>query len=205
MKRVYVDPWIWKHDSRVSRAVRLQALVIVLLGCLMLLAACEATKKTHTSTATVEQAIKDNDLEGVKAYADDMDQFDGPAFGRKYLMLAASYGHVEIVKYILDNGGDPGPYVRKNLDAPLHYAAGGNHVEVIEVLLDAGADINARDSFGKTPLHWTADTDAVDAAELLLKKGADPAPWSKFGTPLENAIKKNNDAVELVLREYTSK
>lgn len=177
----------------------------LLLIAITALSACDAMKKTTAPSMSIEEAIKQNNLPAVEAYADDMRQFGEDVFGRKYLMLASSYGHVEIVKFMLENGGDPGPYVKRRLDTPMHYAAGGNHREVIEVLIAAGADVDARDNYGKTPLHWTADTDAADAARILLKNGADPSPWSNFGTPLENAIKKNNQAVELVLREYNAK
>lgn len=175
------------------------------LLCILFIPACDAMKKTSAPSMSIEEAIKQNNLKVVKAYASDMRQFGDEVFGRQYLMLASSYGHVKIVEYILDNGGDPGPYVKRRLDTPMHYAAGGNHPEVIEVLIAAGADVDARDNYGKTPLHWTADTDAADAARILLENGADPSPWSNFGTPLENAMKKNNQAVELVLREYIAK
>lgn len=175
-------------------------LPLCLCASVVIFPACETTPRRETVTRDqLDQAIKNNDLATVEAYADDMRQFDDDVFGRKYLMLASSYGHVELVEFMLKNGAEPGPYVRKNLDTPLHYAAGGGHLEVMQILLDAEADVNARDNFGKTPLHWTADANQPAAAVALLKAGADPSPWSRFGTPLQLAVKKNHIAVEQAL------
>ena len=179
---------------------------VSLFCCLLLaglLSACKTTEVNRSvSPQDVMQAIKTNDMETIKAYTREMQQFGSEVFGRKYLMLASSYGNTEMVEYMLDNGADPGPYVKKTLDTPLHYAAGGGHVEVIEVLLKAGANVNALDNFGKTPLHWTADANQPDAAVALLNAGADPSPWSRFGTPLDIAVKKDNKEVEQALRDH---
>ena len=43
---------------------------------------------------------------------------------------------------------------------------------VCQVLIDAGADIEAKDSMGRSPLHWACRSGALDVVKLLVKAGA---------------------------------
>ena len=52
---------------------------------------------------------------------------------------------------------------------PLHYAAMGGHTKTVEHLLIRGADINAKDSKGKTPLQRA--TGRIDVELLLRSQG----------------------------------
>jgi ankyrin repeat protein/beta-lactamase regulating signal transducer with metallopeptidase domain len=61
----------------------------------------------------------------------------------------------------------------------LHYAAMAGHADVVEVLIRYGADVNARDSSGKTPLMEAShggpwkDAIAEDVVEMLLTHHAE--------------------------------
>jgi ankyrin repeat protein len=62
------------------------------------------------------------------------------------LTLAADFGHVEIVRFLLDAGEDPNrynPMGGHSHTTPLHQAAGRGHDEVVRVLVERGARLEA--------------------------------------------------------------
>lgn len=62
--------------------------------------------------------------------------------------------------------GKPDPYQV----TPLHYAAAKGDTAIIEMLLEAGANVDARDSAGRTPLMWAVAKGREAACEAILKK-----------------------------------
>ena len=56
----------------------------------------------------------------------------------------------------------------------LHYAADNGHEAVVAQLLQAKAEIQARDSNGRTALHWAAFNGKEAVVETLLRAKADP-------------------------------
>ena len=55
----------------------------------------------------------------------------------KALRTASCYGHLEIVKYLIENGAD----VHSFNDQALRYASGYGHLEIVKYLIENGADI----------------------------------------------------------------
>jgi ankyrin repeat protein len=84
------------------------------------------------------------------------------ASGDTPLMLAAHFGHFEIVKFLLNckditvNGqqiqGIRVNLVNKTRETALMFAAKSGHFTIVDVLLEAGAETNYKDAFGKTAL-----------------------------------------------------
>jgi hypothetical protein len=74
------------------------------------------------------------------------------------LSLAASSGHVEIVRLLLDAGEDPNrynPVGGHSHTTPLHQAAEGGHHEVVRVLVERGARLDLKDVLWQaTPADW---------------------------------------------------
>ena len=96
---------------------------------------------------------------------------------RTPLHYAASKGHAEIVKMLLDAGADPAAV--DGMEAqPLHRAAGGaGSLDVLRMLLAASETrpsfkIDARDRWGRTALMAAAAAGRRGAALLLAARGA---------------------------------
>jgi len=74
------------------------------------------------------------------------------------LSLAADFGHIEIVRLLLDAGEDPNrynPVGGHSHTTPLHQAAGGGHDEVVRLLVARGARLDLKDILWHgTPADW---------------------------------------------------
>jgi len=82
--------------------------------------------------------------------------------GERHLALAvaAQYGHVEIVRLMLDAGEDPNrfnPTGGHSHSTPLHQAAGNGHLETVKLLVARGARVDTKDIlWGGTPAGWAS-------------------------------------------------
>lgn len=93
--------------------------------------------------------------------------------GRTALMLAASYGHEQVVAVLLEAGADANHQDHGQLTA-LTAASAAGHLAVVERLLAAGADVNHRDYKQMTPLMYASASGNEDLVARLLEAGADP-------------------------------
>jgi hypothetical protein len=89
---------------------------------------------------------------------------------RSPLALAASFGHVDVVQFVLERGA-----VVDSLDAdeqtPLQIAAAFGHLRVVEMLLDAGASaVRASDVSGRSAIHWAAQSGNAAIVKLILRR-----------------------------------
>ncbi|DAZ96208.1 TPA: hypothetical protein N0F65_012570 [Lagenidium giganteum] len=89
--------------------------------------------------------------------------------GETLVQIACWWGHVELVEYLLDQGGDLLAVDSLcNRYTLLHDAARRGHVQVIRLLLERGLRHDVVDSCGDTPLHWAARRGQYDAVQMLL-------------------------------------
>ena len=101
-------------------------------------------------------------------------QLLGDANGRDRhlaLTLAAQFGHVEIVRLLLDAGEDPNrynPVGGHSHCTPLHQAAWAGHDEVVRLLVQRGARLDMKDIlWHATPAGWARHAGRTDIEEFL--------------------------------------
>jgi hypothetical protein len=90
-------------------------------------------------------------------------------------------------------------------DGLLHRHARRSTAEVLKHLIEHGADVDARDTLGRTPLHCVAGEERVrfviEKARLLIAAGSDVNATDKTGqTSLHAAARCNRELIELLLR-----
>jgi ankyrin repeat protein len=88
------------------------------------------------------------------------------------LIYAAIFGHVEVVRVLLEGGADV-ESANAYRSTALHQAAWNGHLEVCRLLLDWGAKVDAVDEWKDTPLHVAAWAGHLSVVKLLVARGAD--------------------------------
>jgi hypothetical protein len=90
------------------------------------------------------------------------------------LTLAANFGHVEIVRLLLDAGEDPNrynPVGGHSHTTPLHQAAGAGHDEVVRLLVERGARLDLKDVLWRaTPADWARHAGRTEIEAYLRSK-----------------------------------
>jgi len=90
------------------------------------------------------------------------------------LTLAADFGHVEIVRLLLDAGENPNrynPVGGHSHTTPLHQAAGRGHDEVVRLLVERGARLDLKDILWRaTPADWARHAGRKEIEGYLRRK-----------------------------------
>jgi hypothetical protein len=90
------------------------------------------------------------------------------------LTLAADFGHVKIVRLLLEAGEDPNrynPVGGHSHTTPLHQAAGGGHDEVVRLLVERGARLDLKDILWRaTPADWARHAGRTEIEAYLRRK-----------------------------------
>lgn len=107
-------------------------------------------------------------------------------------MIAAIYGHFEILKFLIQNGCK---FLKTDnmKKGPLTYAVINGHLHVASYLLRIGSDFNAPDTSKNTPLHYACAYGRYEMIDLLVQSGADPNLLNNWGySPILVALVKGH-------------
>lgn len=88
------------------------------------------------------------------------------ATGMTAVCLAANYGHLEVLEYLIGEGGDVNASCEDGC-TPLHLAILEEHIDIITCLLKHGADVSATNIDDESALDWAADSEPIRLRELL--------------------------------------
>ena len=116
------------------------------------------------------------------------------------LQLAASRGEIEIIKEILDQGGDINE-TNKHKKTALMLAAGNGRLEATQLLIDRNALIDAQEVDGMTALMMASSDGKTNTVKLLVDNGANINITNNYGaTAITNAAFFNHaGAVKAIL------
>ncbi|KKK20668.1 hypothetical protein ARAM_000349 [Aspergillus rambellii] len=105
-----------------------------------------------------------------KTYRESKDR--GPPNTFTSLMISSYFGHVDIVRLLLEQ--------YTNIESkdtfgqtPLSWAARNGHESVIRLLLEQNAHMESKDTYRRTPLSWAVKKGHEDIIRVLLRQNAD--------------------------------
>lgn len=105
-----------------------------------------------------------------------------------FLLKVALYGHVEVMKFLVEYGADIEARAFHGLSL-LHFAVRSRNLEMVEYIAELADDIDIEDEFGYSALHHAVAMDLPDIVKCLLDYDADVDAISKNGlTPLHLAV-----------------
>ena len=111
---------------------------------------------------------------------------------RTALHYASESGHLKLAKLLCSKGAET-DVEDEDRRTPLMLAAVGGHKDTLLYLIDhvQGADVNKKDSIGRTALHHASEKGHLKVVEQLISKGSriDEADKDHF-TPLVLAVKR---------------
>lgn len=133
---------------------------------------------------------------------------DRNSYNETSLQAAALRGHLEVVRFLLEEGALEEDYTQGK--QALLSAATGGHLEVVKALYSTQKiDPNVQDDSGRTPLYFAADLRdsntsqeaGLEIMNFLLEHGADPNLFGDYDGPLHTATVKNHiNKIRLLLQ-----
>ncbi|XP_010519891.1 PREDICTED: ankyrin repeat-containing protein NPR4-like [Tarenaya hassleriana] len=121
------------------------------------------------------------------------------------LHVAASNGHIEVVKEIIEIRPDFAHKKDKNGFTPLHLSCSKGHLEITRELLRLDSDLSTvQDDQGRTPLHWAAVKGRVAILDEILSASLESTAIRTYNgeTVLHLGVKNNQyEAVKYLVEK----
>ncbi len=184
---------------------------------LLVEAGLDVNVQPNNSSGSIYHIMRQEDVERL----DDLETAWFPQDGDEYndtpLMKAAGQGHIEVVRFLVEQRTDLNIRNKQEQNA-LMFAAAGGHLAVVVLLIDSGAIVHtdARTSSTSysyengpdTPLMWAAYGGHSDVIQVLLDNGAANGSvamaWAAYGGHLEviqvlldNRVRINSDGLRI--------
>ncbi|XP_071138228.1 fibronectin type 3 and ankyrin repeat domains protein 1-like [Mytilus edulis] len=100
-------------------------------------------------------------------------------------MLAARYGHLKVVTFLVTHGSQLEATSTAGLTS-LMLAAREGHLEVVTYLVTHGSQLEATSKNGETALHYAAQFGQIDVTKWLTDKGC--SPWKAQHRDSDQAV-----------------
>ncbi len=164
------------------------------IGVMMLMAGCSTTPKATQPTDGLPPLTAEAEAAEAKPPAPQpvASTIPADALSADRMVLAATFGHDKVVRYMLDHKVDPNA---RDLfgNAGLIAAASAGQTDIVDMLLSAGANPKAQTNDGHTALIGAVEKGDLRIVQALLKAGADVnAKNSKGETALFPAVQTGN-------------
>ena len=126
-------------------------------------------------------------------------------YGITPLMLAAEYGHLNIIQLLMNLTENPNAPRNDGL-TPIHCAAYAGCLEIVRLLMNSTTNPNAPNNDGYTPIHHAATKGHLEIVRLLMAATTIPnAPSKRTGlTPIHIAAMKGHINVIQLLMTVTT-
>ena len=122
------------------------------------------------------------------------------------LMLAAEYGHLNIIQLLMNLTENPNAPRNDGL-TPIHCAAYAGCLEIVRLLMNSTTNPNAPNNDGYTPIHHAATKGHLEIVRLLMTTTTIPnAPSNSTGlTPIHIAAMKGHiNVIQLLMTATTT-
>ena len=134
---------------------------------------------------TVTEAIERRDAAALRAIL--ADGVDAVGFGHR----AVRAGSLEIVRLVLEHGGDANERGGLGGETPLFVAARENRADIVRLLLSHDADANAKCNAGGTAMEMASHWPKV--LEVLARAGATPTTNHHRAAVRDILARREND------------
>ncbi|KAN0072304.1 hypothetical protein V8E54_009233 [Elaphomyces granulatus] len=129
-----------------------------------------------------------------------------PPKGHRLISFLMDFGHIGILRYVLDKDSVDLESKDKSGQTVLSRAAGNGYEEVVNLLLEQGAKLDPGDNDGRTPLSHATGSGHETMVNLLLEKGAElDSKGNHCRTPLSHAASSGHEEVVNLLLEKGAK